>query len=55
MKPHNNIGTNRQELRRNARRNTITRCEICGKVSTRCNKKVHALAASATTDKGGAN
>lgn len=43
MKAHDNGITNRQEIRRAARRAPLTRCAICGKVSTRCNRKVHAL------------
>lgn len=44
MKPHTGIKINRQQLRKDARRNVLTRCEVCGKVSTRCNPKIHALA-----------
>ena len=43
MRPASNIKINRQQLRRDARRNPIARCTICGKVSTRCNPKIHNL------------
>ena len=38
------VGTlkiNRQELRRDARRNPLERCPVCGKTSNRHNKTVH--------------
>lgn len=41
MKADGKLKINRQELRRDARRNPLTRCPVCGKTSTRCNKAVH--------------
>ena len=43
MKANGKLKINRQELRRDARRNPLTRCPVCGKTSTRCNKAVHDL------------
>lgn len=41
MKPHQKINKNRQELRRDARKNPLERCPICGKTSSRHNKAAH--------------
>ncbi len=43
MRPADKLNVTRQELRRAARRAPLTRCPVCGKVSTRCNPKAHAV------------
>jgi len=51
VRANGKLQINRQELRRNARRNPLDRCPVCGKTSDRHNKAVHDRAEKASTPK----